>query len=151
MESEDAIGLTLCVLAGIAICMAGYLNLRGAWKRAVDSGNWARTTARVTRAWKVSTSGGPGSTRYNLNYTFTAPETGGSYYGHSEGGAPDTKTGDDVEVMYDPKGPYNNELPLNSFERWFYPIAYGSLTLVGAALALMAVVVAAVMIVDLVR
>lgn len=151
MELEDAIGLTLCVIAGIAICAAGYLNLGGAWKRAVNSRHWARTTARVTRALKVDTSGGPGSTRYNVNYTFTAPETGGSYYGHSEGGAPDMKTGDDVEVMYDPKGPYNNELPLNSFERSFYPIAYGSLTLAGAVFALGALVVAAVMIVDMIR
>lgn len=61
------------------------------------------------------------------------------------------KTGDDVEVLYDPEGPYNNELPINSFERWFYPVAYGSLAVVGAAFALGAVVVATVMIVDVIR
>ncbi|MBC7278229.1 hypothetical protein [Nocardioides sp.] len=61
------------------------------------------------------------------------------------------KTGDAVEVLYDPKGPYNNELPLNRFERWFYPIAYGSLTLVGAVFAVGVLVVAVVMTVDSVR
>lgn len=151
MELEGVIGLTLCVLAGVAICTAGYLNVGDAWNRAVDSRDWARTTARITRAWKVNLGGGSGTTRYNVNYTFNAPETGGSHYGHSEGGDPDMETGDDVEVMYDPKGPYNNELPLNSFERWFYPVAYGSLTVVGAAFALGALVVAAVMIVDMIR
>lgn len=148
MELDDVIGLTFCVIAGIAIGAVGYLNFGDAWRRALNSRDWARTTARITRAWKVNLGGGPGTTRYNVNYTFTAAETGGSYYGHSEGADPDMKTGDDIEVMYDPKGPFNNELPLNSFERWFYPIAYGSLTVVGAVFAIGSLAVAAVMVAD---
>lgn len=151
MELDATIGLTVCVLVGIGIGAAGYLNFGDAWKRALASRDWARTTARITRVWKVNLGGGPGSTRYNVNYAFTAPETGGSYYGHSEGGGPDMKTGDDVEVMYDPKGPYDNELPLNRFERWFYPVAFGTLIVAGAVLAGGALIAAAVMIVDLTR
>lgn len=148
MGLDDVIGLTFCVIAGIAIGAAGYLNFGDAWRRALNSRDWARTTARITRAWKVNLGGGPGTTRYNVNYTFTAPETGGSYYGHSEGADPDMKTGDDVEVMYDPKGPFNNELPLNSFERWFYPIAFGSLTVVGTVFVIGSLAVAGVMVTD---
>lgn len=61
MELDDVIGLALCVLAGVAICAAGYLNVGDAWSRAVNSRNWARATARITRAWKVNLGGGPGT------------------------------------------------------------------------------------------
>lgn len=75
-----------------------------------------------------------------------APETGGSYYGHSDGGAPGVEAGGDIEVMYDPKGPYNNELPLHRFEMWFYPIFFGSRAASGAALSLFGLIAASVLI-----
>ena len=71
---------------------------------------------------------------HHVNYTFTAPETGGSYYGHSEHGPQGVETGDDIEVMYDPKAPYNNELPMARFAQSFFTLAFGFLAFFGAAL-----------------
>lgn len=143
MDIISAIGVAL---VGLAIATFGYLNFRGAWKRVRGSRAWARTSARVTKAWTENVSGEPGNTRYHVNYTFTAAETGGSYYGHSDGGAPDVETGGNIEVMYDPKAPHNNELPLRRFEMWFYPIFFGILAAFGAALSLFGLVGTAVLI-----
>ncbi|MDR7313312.1 hypothetical protein J2S40_004370 [Nocardioides luteus] len=136
----------LVALAGAAVAAAGFLNLPSALHRARSSRTWARTTARITKAWKENISGQPGNTRHHVNYTFVAPETGGSYYGHSEGGAPGMKTGDEIGVMYDPAGPHDNELPLNRFERCFYPFVFSFLALFGVALSLCGLIAAIVMI-----
>lgn len=148
---KDLLGPLALVLIGSLICVSGYLNFRGAKKRARGSRRWARTDAHVTKAWRQDVSGAPGDMTYHVNYTFTAPETGGSYYGHSEHGPQGVETGDDIEVMYDPKSPYNNELPMARVALSFFPIAFGTLTVVGATLALGGLIGAAVAVIDLIR
>lgn len=88
---------------------------------------------------------------HRVNYTFTAPETGGSYYGHSEHGSQGVETGDTVEVMYDPKAPYDNDLPAARFALAFFPIAYGTLTIFGAGMALATLLGAAMISATLIR
>lgn len=139
------------MLIGILIGVSGYLNFRGAKKRARGSRRWARTSAHVTKAWRQDVSGAPGDMTYHVNYSFTAPETGGNYYGHSEHGPQGVETGDDIEVMYDPEAPYNNELPMARVALSFYPIAFGTLTVFGAILALGGLAAAVVIIIDLIR
>lgn len=149
---EDIFGATFAALAGVVVCAAGCVALRPTWTRVRRSRSWARTSAHVTRAWKLDgTPSQPGGTMYHVNYTFTAPETGGSYYGHSENGPAGVEKGDDIEVMYDPKGPFDNDIPLGRFEAWFGPIAYGLLAVFGAGLAVGCLIVAALMIADQIR
>lgn len=146
---KDLLGALAIALIGALICASGYLNFRGAKKRARGSRRWSRASAHVTRAWKQDVSGAAGDMTYHVNYTFTAPETGGSYYGHSEHGPQAVKTGEDIEVMYDPKAPYNNDLPAARFALSFYPIADGALIVVGAVLTVGGLVGVAVMIAGL--
>lgn len=143
---KDLLGALAVALIGTLICASGYLNFRGTKKRAQGSRRWSRTNAHVTKAWKQDVSGSAGDITYHVNYTFTAPETGGSYYGHSEHGLQGLETGDDIEVMYDPRAPYNNDLPVARFALSFFPIAYGTLTVVGAALTLGGMVGAAMLV-----
>ncbi|GGU23029.1 DUF3592 domain-containing protein [Nocardioides albus] len=146
---QDLLGALAVTLLGALICASGYLNYRSAKRRARGSRRWARANADVTKAWSQDTSGAAGDMTYHVNYTFTAPETGGSYYGHSEHGPQGVETGDDIEVMYDPKAPYNNELPMARVALSFLPIAFGGLTIFGAILALGSLAAAVVIIVDL--
>ncbi|WP_406024835.1 DUF3592 domain-containing protein [Nocardioides sp. NBC_00850] len=148
---KDLLGALAVALIGALICASGYLNFRGAKKRARGSRRWSRTNAHVTKAWKQDVSGAAGDMMYHVNYTFTAPETGGSYYGHSEHGSQGVETGDTVEVMYDPKAPYDNDLPAARFALAFFPIAYGTLTIFGAGMALAALVGAAMISAALIR
>lgn len=148
---KDLLGALAVALIGALICTSGYLNFRGAKKRARGSRRWSRTSAHLTKAWKQDVSGAAGDVTYHVNYTVTAPETGGSYYGHSEHGSQGVETGDTVEVMYDPKAPHNNELPVARFALSFFPIAYGSLTVFGAALTLGGLIGAAVISAALIR
>lgn len=130
---DDIFGAIFAALAGAVVCVAGCVLFRPTWKRVRRTRSWARTSADVTRAWKLDgTPSQPGGTMYHVNYTFTAPETGGSYYGHSENGPVGVEIGDDIEVMYDPKGPYDNDLPLAPFDLWFAPITLGILAVFGA-------------------
>ena len=148
---KDLLGALAVALIGALICTSGYLNFRDAKKRARGSRRWSRTNAHVTKAWKQDVSGAAGDMMYHVNYTFTAPETGGSYYGHSEHGSQGVETGGTVEVMYDPKAPYNNDLPAARFALAFFPIAYGILTIFGAALTLGGLIGAAVISASLIR
>lgn len=149
---KDLLGALAVALIGAVICASGYLNFRSAKKRARSSRRCSsRTTACVTKAWKQDVSGAAGDTLYHVNYSFTAPETGGSYYGHSEHGHQGIETGDDIEVMYDPKAPHNNELPIPRYALSFFTVFYGVLTVFGAILSMGGLVGAAVMIVDLAR
>ncbi|MEI7056057.1 DUF3592 domain-containing protein [Nocardioides sp. CCNWLW239] len=147
---NDLLGALAITLIGTLICVSGYLNFRDARKRARGSGRWSRAHAQITKAWKQDVSGASGDALYHVNYTFTAPETGGSYYGHSERGPQDAKAGDDIEVVYDPSGPYNNELPMPRFARSFLPTAFGVLIIVGAALALAGLIGTVVISVELI-
>ncbi|MER6974240.1 DUF3592 domain-containing protein [Nocardioides sp. NPDC000445] len=147
---KDLLGALAVALIGAVICASGYLNFRGAMKRARDSRRWSRTSAHVTKAWKQTVSGAAGDMMHHVNYTFTAPETGGSYYGHSEHGPQGVETGDDIEVMYDPKAPYNNELPMARFALSFFPLAFGFLAVFGAVLSISCLAAATVIIADLI-
>lgn len=148
---KDLLGALAVALIGALICTSGYLNFRSAKKRARGSRRSSRTSAQVTKTWQQDVSGAAGDMMYHVNYTFTAPETGGSYYGHSEHGPQGVETGDDIEVMYDPKAPYNNELSMARFALSFFPIAYGTLTVFGAAMTLAALVSAAMISAALIR
>ncbi|MFE6645511.1 DUF3592 domain-containing protein [Nocardioides sp. NPDC057772] len=147
----DLFGALGLALIGALICASGYLNFRDAKKGARGGRRWSRTTAHVTKTWKQDVSGAAGDMMHHVNYTFTAPETGGSYYGHSEHSPRGVATGDDIEVMYDPKAPYNNELPAARSAMWFFPIAFGVLTIVGVLMTLAGLVGAVVILVDLIR
>lgn len=148
---KDLLGALAVALIGALICTSGYLNFRSTKNRPRGSRRWSRTSAHVTKAWKQDVSGAAGDMTYHVNYTFTAPETGGSYYGHSEHGSQGVETADTVEVMYDPKAPHNNELPVARFALSFFPVAYGSLTVFGAALTLGGLIGAAVISAALIR
>lgn len=132
----DLIGAIGVALIGGLICVSGFLNFRGVRKLALPGRCWARTTAQVTKAWKQDSSGAAGDTIRHVNYTFTAPETGGSYYGHSEYGRPGIEIGDDIEVAYDPKAPFHNALPTARANRVFFLIAYAILAVFGAVMVL---------------
>lgn len=148
---KGLLGALAVALIGALICASGYLNFREAKKRVRGSRRWSRTSAQVTKAWKQDVSGAAGDMTYHVNYTFTAPETGGSYYGHSEQGPQGVETGDDIEVMYDPKAPYSNGLPMTRFALSFFPTAYGGLTIFGAILSITSLLAAAMMVFDMVR
>lgn len=143
---KDLLGALTVAAIGALIFATGYLNFRSAKKRARDSRRWSRTSAHVTKAWKQAVSGAAGDMMHHVNYTFTAPETGGSYYGHSEHGPQGVETGDDIEVMYDPKAPYNNELPMARFAQSFFTLTFGFLAVCGAALSIGSLAAAVVMI-----
>lgn len=146
---SDILGALVVALVGAGGAVGGFLILRNGIKKVRGSRTWARTEASITKAWRENVGGGePGSTRYHVNYAFTAAETGGSYYGHSNGGDPGMEAGDTIQVMYDPKAPYNNELPLNRFEIWFYPIFFGTLTAFAAVVSVVGLVAAIVMTLD---
>ncbi|MFJ9392508.1 DUF3592 domain-containing protein [Nocardioides sp. NPDC101246] len=147
---KDLLGAIAVATIGVLICVSGYLNFRSAKKRARGSRRWSRTSAHVTKAWKQDVSGAAGDMTHHVNYTFTAPETGGSYYGHSEHGPQGVETGDGIEVMYDPKAPYNNELPMARFARSFFPLAFGVLAVFGAVLSISCLAAAIVIIADLI-
>lgn len=132
----DLLGAIVVALIGTLICVSGYLNFRGVKKLTRGSHRWSRTNAHVTKSWRQDVSGAAGDMTYHVNYTFTAPETGGNYYGHSEHGHQDVKTGDEIEVMYDPRAPYNNDLPTARANRVFFLIAYGILAVFGAIMVI---------------
>lgn len=147
---KDLLGALAVAAIGALISASGYLNFRSTKKRARGSRRWSRTSAHVTKAWKQEVSGAAGDMMHHVNYTFTAPETGGSYYGHSEYGPQGVETGDDIEVMYDPKAPYNNELPMARFAQSFFTLAFGFLAFFGAALSIGSLAAAIVIIAALV-
>ncbi|MFD4325815.1 DUF3592 domain-containing protein [Nocardioides sp. NPDC058538] len=131
------------------LCL-GLSELPWCQETSTGSRRWSRTSARVTKAWRQDVSGAASDMTYHVNYTFTAPETGGSYYGHSEHGPQGVETGDDIEVMYDPEAPYNNELPMGRFAPSFFPLAFGFLAVFGAVLSISCLAAAIVIIADLI-
>lgn len=147
---KDLLGALAVAAIGALISASGYLNFRSTKKRARGSRRWSRTIAHVTKAWKQTVSGAAGDMMHHVNYTFTAPETGGSYYGHSEHGPQGVETGDDIEVMYDPKAPYNNELPMARFAQSFFTLTFGFLAVFGAVLSISCLAAATVIIADLI-
>lgn len=146
---EDVFGAAFTALVGAFIAAGSYAPWRASWNRVQSARSWVRADAHVTRAWHVKNPTAEGGMAHYAEYTFVALETGTSYNGKSANATETMATGDQTEVMYDPKAPENNKLPTGYATLWFYVFAYGTLVVFGVALALLALTAAAVMLFDL--